>query len=71
MILEIPDHVWTEMRAKAQEAADDVMREMMQHHLSNFVEVTTLDDEPGTTKLLHAATGRVLIVKAAWQDGDG
>jgi hypothetical protein len=66
MILKIPDHVWAEMKATAQKAADDVMRSMLQEYVSNFVDVTTLDDDG--QKLQHVATGRVLTVKASWDD---
>jgi hypothetical protein len=68
MILKIPDHVWAEMRATAQKTADDVMRSMLQEYVSNFVDVTTLDDAPGTTTMQHVATGRLLTIKATWDD---
>ena len=40
--------------------------QMIAEYVQNFVDVTTLDDDG--QKLQHVATGRILTIKASWDD---
>lgn len=64
--IELPDELVAEIKAKAEEAATELMHELLVDASSRFVDVTTMST-PGK-EYMHVLTGRVLCVKAEWKD---
>jgi hypothetical protein len=66
----IPDAVFAEIRERAEEAAQEAIENVVQSEmdrlLTEFVDVTTMDDDG--RMLMHKLTGRILSIKVEWID---
>lgn len=65
--IEIPDEMLADIKARAEETAQELMNQELVEIASQFVDITDLSTEG--RKLRHTLTGKVLHVTAEWQDG--